>query len=153
MWGKAGEWDSLGVPGGPVGKESACSSRDLGWIPGWEDPLEKRWTYRLEKLCPIPGNLESQMHVWMCTHSGKHWDSQLWFGVYANRKRRLSHGPNSLAKCQRIAPKVHRTLQRKTERLLVANEFSVQSLSWPLRQQTENSMAHLKRNTDFIELI
>ena len=29
-------------PCGSAGKESACNARDLGSIPGWEDPLEKR---------------------------------------------------------------------------------------------------------------
>ena len=29
------------VPGSSDGKESACNARDLGLIPGWEDPLEK----------------------------------------------------------------------------------------------------------------
>ena len=28
-------------PGGSAGKESACNTEDLGWIPGWKDPLEK----------------------------------------------------------------------------------------------------------------
>ena len=31
----------LGFPGGSDGKESTCSAGDLGWILGWEDPLEK----------------------------------------------------------------------------------------------------------------
>ena len=31
----------LGFPGGSAGKESACNVGDLGWMPGWEDPLEK----------------------------------------------------------------------------------------------------------------
>ena len=31
----------LGFPDSSVGKESACNSRDLGLISGWEDPLEK----------------------------------------------------------------------------------------------------------------
>ena len=31
----------MGFPGGSDGKESACSTGDLGSIPGWEDPLEK----------------------------------------------------------------------------------------------------------------
>ena len=31
----------MGFPGGSDGKESACSTGDLGLIPGWEDPLEK----------------------------------------------------------------------------------------------------------------
>ena len=30
-----------GLPGDLSGKESACNSRDLGSIPGWEDPLQK----------------------------------------------------------------------------------------------------------------
>ena len=32
---------TLLLPGGSVGKESACSAGDLGSIPGQEDPLEK----------------------------------------------------------------------------------------------------------------
>ena len=32
---------SLGFPCGSAGKEYACSTGDLGSIPGWEDPLEK----------------------------------------------------------------------------------------------------------------
>ena len=32
----------LGFPGGSDGKESACNKGDLGSIPGWEDPLEKK---------------------------------------------------------------------------------------------------------------
>ena len=35
---------SLGFPGGTHGKEPACHSgdiRDMGLIPGWEDPLEE----------------------------------------------------------------------------------------------------------------
>ena len=31
-------------PGGSNGKESACNVRDMGSIPGWEDPLEKEMT-------------------------------------------------------------------------------------------------------------
>ena len=31
----------MGFPGGSDGKASACSARDLGLIPGGEDPLEK----------------------------------------------------------------------------------------------------------------
>ena len=30
-----------GFPGGSVSKESTCSMGDLGWILGWEDPLEE----------------------------------------------------------------------------------------------------------------
>jgi len=29
------------LPGGTVGKSSACNAGDLGSIPGWEDALEK----------------------------------------------------------------------------------------------------------------
>ena len=32
---------TLGFPGSSDGKESACKVEDLGWIPGWEDPLEE----------------------------------------------------------------------------------------------------------------
>ena len=32
----------LGLPGGSVGKESACNVGDLVPSLGWEDPLEKR---------------------------------------------------------------------------------------------------------------
>ena len=32
---------TLGFPGSSDGKESACKAEDLGWIPGWEDPLEE----------------------------------------------------------------------------------------------------------------
>ena len=31
----------LGFPGGSAGKEPTCNAGDLGWMPGWEDPLEK----------------------------------------------------------------------------------------------------------------
>ena len=31
-----------GFLGGSAGKESSCNVGDLGSIPGWEDPLEKR---------------------------------------------------------------------------------------------------------------
>ena len=34
-------WSILDFLGGSVGKESACSARDPGSIPGLEDPLEK----------------------------------------------------------------------------------------------------------------
>jgi len=34
-------YTSLGFPDGSDGKESACNVGDLGWIPEWEDPLEK----------------------------------------------------------------------------------------------------------------
>ena len=34
---------TYGLLCGSDGKESACSVRDLGLIPGWEDPLEKEW--------------------------------------------------------------------------------------------------------------
>ena len=30
-----------GFPGGSEGKASACNAGDPGFIPGWEDPLEK----------------------------------------------------------------------------------------------------------------
>ena len=29
------------IPGGSDSKESACNAGDPGYIPGWEDPLEK----------------------------------------------------------------------------------------------------------------
>ena len=32
---------SVGFPGGSYGEESACNVGDPGFIPGWEDPLEK----------------------------------------------------------------------------------------------------------------
>ena len=32
---------SIGFPGGSDSKEFTCNPRDLGLIPGWEDPLEK----------------------------------------------------------------------------------------------------------------
>ena len=32
---------NMGFPGGSAGKESTCNAGDLGFIPGWEDPLEK----------------------------------------------------------------------------------------------------------------
>ena len=32
----------LGFPCGSASKESVCNAGDLGSIPGWEDPLEKR---------------------------------------------------------------------------------------------------------------
>ena len=31
----------MGFPDGSDGKESACNARDLGLIPGWDDPLQK----------------------------------------------------------------------------------------------------------------
>ena len=31
----------MGFPDGSDSKESACSTGDLGLIPGWEDPLEE----------------------------------------------------------------------------------------------------------------
>ena len=31
----------LGFPGGSDSKESACNTKDLGWIPGSGRPLEK----------------------------------------------------------------------------------------------------------------
>ena len=31
----------MGFHGGSDGKESECDVRDLGSIPGWEDPLEE----------------------------------------------------------------------------------------------------------------
>ena len=34
-------YKSLGFPDGSDSKKSACNVGDLGWIPGWEDPLEK----------------------------------------------------------------------------------------------------------------
>ena len=34
--------DHKGFPGGSDGKESTGNARDLGLIPGWEDPLEER---------------------------------------------------------------------------------------------------------------
>ena len=37
IWGAARQQD---FPGDSSGKESACNSRDLGSIPGQEDPLE-----------------------------------------------------------------------------------------------------------------
>ena len=36
-----GEGKVYPLPGGSNGKESACNVRDLGSIPGWEDPLEE----------------------------------------------------------------------------------------------------------------
>ena len=33
--------DHKGFPGGSDGKESTGNARDLGLIPGWEDPLEE----------------------------------------------------------------------------------------------------------------
>ena len=37
----ASSYLGMGLPGGSDGKESTCNVRDLGLIPGWEDPLEK----------------------------------------------------------------------------------------------------------------
>ena len=37
----------MGLPGGSDGKDSTCSVRDLGSIPGSEDPLE-------EGMAPTP---------------------------------------------------------------------------------------------------
>ena len=34
----------VGLPGGSVGKESACNAGDLDSILGWEDPLEEGMT-------------------------------------------------------------------------------------------------------------
>jgi len=54
----------LSFPGGSDGKESACSMGDLGWIPGWGDPLEQgiathsnvlAWRIQTEE----PGGLQS----------------------------------------------------------------------------------------------
>ena len=36
--------DHKGFPGGSDGKESTGNARDLGLIPGWEDPLEEEVT-------------------------------------------------------------------------------------------------------------
>ena len=35
----------MGFPRGSDGKESACNIRDLGCIPGWDDPLEGMATH------------------------------------------------------------------------------------------------------------
>ena len=49
-----------GFPGSSDGKESAFNARDLGSIPGWEDPLEKEMATH-----PIflPGELHGQRNL------------------------------------------------------------------------------------------
>ena len=55
----------MGFPCGSVGKESACSTGDLGSIPGLEDPLEKEMATHSSILAgripwtEEPGGLES----------------------------------------------------------------------------------------------
>ena len=38
---RVSQWEVVGLPWWPVGIESACQCRRRGFIPGWEDPLEK----------------------------------------------------------------------------------------------------------------
>ena len=52
----------LGLPGGPDGKESACSVADSGSVQslGWEDPLEKGTATQSSILAwEIPWTVES----------------------------------------------------------------------------------------------
>ena len=54
-----------GLPGGSVGKESACNAGDLGLLLGWEDPLEKEMATHSSTLAwqipwtEEPGGLQS----------------------------------------------------------------------------------------------
>ena len=62
-----------GLPGGSHDKESACNSRDLGSIPGWEDTLEKGIaTYSSILACRIPQTEEAGRLQSM--GSQKEWD-------------------------------------------------------------------------------
>ena len=56
---------NLGLPIGSHGKESTCNAGDLGLIPGFDDPLEKRTTTHSSILAwripwtEEPGGLQS----------------------------------------------------------------------------------------------
>ena len=58
-----------GCPGGSDGKESACSAKDLGSIPGWEDPLEKETATHSNLLAWKSPWEEPGYHPWGCKES------------------------------------------------------------------------------------
>ena len=65
----------MGFPCSSAGKESACNARDLGLIPGWEDPLEKGkatppvfWPGEFHGLYSPWGLKESDMTEWLSLH-------------------------------------------------------------------------------------
>ena len=78
IWGAARQQD---FPGDSSGKESACNSRDLGSIPGQEDPLEEGMATHSRILAWIipwteePGGLQSiALQSWtqlkrLCMHA------------------------------------------------------------------------------------
>ena len=55
----------LGFPDGSAGKESACNVRDLGLIPGLEDPLEKETATH----CSVSSLENSMDYPWGCKES------------------------------------------------------------------------------------
>jgi len=55
-------------PGGLHGKESACSVQDLGSIPSWEDPLEKRMATSPVFLPGEIHGLRSLVSYSLCDH-------------------------------------------------------------------------------------
>ena len=55
----------LGFPDGSAGKESACNVRDLGLIPGLEDPLEKE-TATHSSISSLENSMD---YPWGCKES------------------------------------------------------------------------------------
>ena len=62
------EW---GFPCGSAGKQSTCNARDLGLIPGWEDPLEKGKAIHSSILA-----WRIQIHRWHHTYGRKQWRTE-----------------------------------------------------------------------------
>ena len=54
-----------GFPGSSVVKNPHANAGDAGSIPGWEDPLEKKW-----QSTPIllPGKSSGQRSLWATVH-------------------------------------------------------------------------------------
>ena len=78
--------DTLGFPGGSEGKESACNTVEVGWIPGSEDPLEKGMT-ALSSPIFLPEEFHGQRSLvghspWACKES--HMTEQLTLSLFSS---------------------------------------------------------------------
>ena len=112
IWGGGGCGLSFGLPGGSEGKEFACSAGDLGSIPGLgrsptpEDPPGERNGYPLQCSC-----LENSM-------------------VRGAWPQRVGHSLVTLY----VSPSLSHTHTPLSSKPLVAENFTVQFMSWKRRE-------------------
>ena len=103
-----GVLDPLGFPGGSAVKESACNAGDTGdagLIPGWEDPLRKKW---LPNQVSCLENPMDRGAWWATIH-----------GVTQSQTRLSTHTPGS-------------TLRSNLEKIPVIPSYKCYSLTFQL---------------------